>query len=141
MEGPPRKRLVVEGFGCVQPTIGLVYDFLETLTEKLGMQILSPPVIVRQPYPWEEKTDPEKSPWDYGISAQLMWKESGCSVHTVQDGGYIALDAFSCREMDKVSVIRLFASYFEPCSLKVGEPDPEKFECHDCAYITSSWGG
>ena len=121
---PRRKRLIIEAFGCDLRlvTVENVYQFLESLTAALKMRILAPPTIVRLPYPWEIDLIDAQNPWEFGISAQLMWKESGCSIHTTDAGGYVALDAFSCRSMDRKIVERLFREYFAPIKLMTCEP-------------------
>lgn len=113
-----RYRLSIEGSGCCEPdiTVGLVYDFLESLTVDLGMRVLDPPSIVRVPIPNHLPTD------DFGISGQLMWMESGAQVHCWPACGFVAVDIFSCRPFEDEVATECFRSFFLPTQIEIAHP-------------------
>ena len=102
-----------------------IYDFLEDVTLKLDMVLVSPPIVFRFPccsadyvklaekYP--EFTDLlEKRKNDFGVSGVGVWSTSHVSVHTYKEIGAVSFDAYSCGYFDKDVLISVIKEWFTP---------------------------
>lgn len=102
-----RQRLILELEG-VSPevhTVAWVYDFVESLSREAGMRVLVPPIVVRVPVCCA--ADQIATQADCGISAQVIWLESGVQIHSWPEAGLLTLDVFSCKPFDEQAIIRL----------------------------------
>lgn len=107
-----RHRMIIEGFGCdIIPTVEYIYNFMESLSKKIDMRILVPPVVVRVPV---VSCVDELETNDFGVSAQMIWLESGCQLHTWPKHKFVALDMFSCKDFKREEVIDIFNEWFQP---------------------------
>jgi S-adenosylmethionine decarboxylase len=85
--------LLIDGFGCQKnlDNIEVIYHFLYSLPEKIGMTMMTPPIVCRFNSPIENK---------YGYTGMVVIAESHISIHTYPEDNYVAIDVFSCREFD-----------------------------------------
>lgn len=106
---PVRKRLIIEGYECqANVTPDLVDLFLVTLTGVMDMRMLAGPFVVDVP--------PAMSA-EPGVSGTLIWFESGVHVHHWENSGFVAVDMFSCKDIDYSTAEHLFMKFFEPDDL------------------------
>lgn len=103
---------MVDGFGC-EPVerlddINIAYDFLNELTERIGMTKQSEPVVVR--------TDAIKFPDKRGLSGSIFLVESSITIHTIStpDKKFITIDCYSCKPFDKTIVKQIIMKYYNP---------------------------
>lgn len=125
-----RERLVVEAEGVRKDihTVQYVYDFLEDLSAVAGMRILTPPQVVRVPV--LNSVIPTDN--DCGISASVIWLESGAQVHTWPEAGLFTLDMFSCRHFDEKEVIAFVVEKTAARTVKAYKP----VACYACHIPT-----
>lgn len=100
--------LMLDLYGCnVQKVNNLdfCYKFLDELPKKIGMDKQSPPFIFRSP-----ETYPGKS----GLSGWVPIIQSGISIHTLKDNGFVSIDVYSCGNFDQKRVIKVVRDYFHP---------------------------
>ena len=86
--------LVMDGYGCPAgrlEDLDLLYEFLDTMPEIMGMTKIIPPHVLKYR---------GKVPEDWGLSGFVIIAESHISVHTFPAKGYISIDAFSCKDFD-----------------------------------------
>ncbi len=114
-----RQRLTVEAYGCKGIDFENIYNFFDALTDRLGMNTLVPPVLVRMPVVRPVKN---LNPEDYGISGHLIWAESGAQIHTWGQYRFVALDVFSCRFYGERDVVEVVRSFFSPDCIETGVP-------------------
>jgi S-adenosylmethionine decarboxylase proenzyme len=103
---------MVDGFGC-EPIeklddINVAYDFLNELTERIGMTKQSEPVVVR--------TDAVKFPDKRGLSGSIFLVESSITIHTIStpDKKFITIDCYSCKPFNKDIVKQVISRYYNP---------------------------
>ena len=82
----------------------LVYDILNNLPAKLGMNKMTLPQVVK----W---LDPGAN--IPGISGFVMIAESHISIHTFPEKEYVFIDLFSCKGFDVESAVKLLVNTFE----------------------------
>lgn len=95
--------LIIEGFDCDKEKINDKEHIKKVLNEfpkKIGMRLLSEPVVVRH--------DAEKKE-ESGITGFVIIAESHISIHSYPSKSYITIDVFSCKEFD----IEKAASYMK----------------------------
>jgi len=103
---------MVDGFGCDPidklDDINVAYDFLNELTEQIGMTKQSEPIIVR--------TDAVKFPDKRGLSGSVFLVESSITIHTIStpDKKFVTIDCYSCRPFDKEIVKNVIDKYYHP---------------------------
>lgn len=120
LNGVIRQRLIIEGFDCrALIDIQRVYQFFEQLTRELDMRALVPPIVIRVPL---SNPAPTIITDDCGISAQIIWIESGASLHHWDKDKFVAVDIFSCKPYSVEPAIRLFEAYFKPQEILTVEP-------------------
>ena len=86
--------LIIEGFECSREKLNdevLVKKTLEEFVEKIGLNKLSDPVVVRAN---AAGTDPG------GITGMVLVSQSHISIHTYPKRKWLAFDLFSCKEFD-----------------------------------------
>ena len=121
--GVIRQRLIIEGTGCkAVVTIQRVYEFFEQLTYELDMRILVPPIVIQVPFP---NPAPIMATDDCGISGQMIWMESGASLHHWENEQFVAVDIFSCKPYSVARAIRLFEIFFRPEEIQTAQPEPK----------------
>ena len=103
---------MVDVFGC-EPLeklddINIAYDFLNELTERIGMTKQSEPVVVR--------TDAVKFPDKRGLSGCVFLVESSITIHTIStpDKKFVTIDCYSCRPFNKEIVKEVISKYYNP---------------------------
>lgn len=69
------------------------YRFLDTVPKILKTDKQAPPYVVY--------TDPKKYPDKAGISGWIPVVESGISIHTLTPVGFISIDIYTCKKLDK----------------------------------------
>lgn len=83
--------ITLDLYGCkegVSDDLGLCYQFLEDLVEKLKMKKQSPPYIFRS----DATLYPDKA----GLSGWVPLIESGIQIHTLVPKNFISIDIYSC---------------------------------------------
>ena len=114
-----RQRLILEGFGCARGySVQEAYSFLECLSGTIDMRIIIPPIVTSIPV--LNADDRIKSKNDFGVSAIVVWLESGAQLHTWPEHRFITLDVYSCKEFDDGVVVGEFKKWFSPERLSVG---------------------
>jgi S-adenosylmethionine decarboxylase len=89
----------------------LVLNILQTLPEKLGMHILTQPVVTfAQP---NGKKDPG------GWSGFVMIQESHISIHTFIKRRFVTMDIYSCKQFDSEACIKYFKKVFKTDDVEV----------------------
>ncbi len=84
----------------------LVYDFLNDLPEKTGMQKIMDPVI--KEFPGNKIKDPG------GFSGFVMIAESHLSIHTFPKRKFVSADFYTCKNgLDRDLVIRYLKEAFD----------------------------
>ena len=98
--------LTVDGYGgdaeALQNT-ELIYDFLDTLPDRIGMTKMIPPQVY---------TYRGKNPGDWGVSGFVLIAESHISVHTFPDRQHVNIDIFSCKSFDSGECVKIVESHF-----------------------------
>jgi len=106
--------LLLDCLGCDKDKVSdelIIKDFLNHITEILGMKRLIDPVVVNC-----ENTNPK---WDRGgISAFVMIAESHISVHTFPQAGLLTADVYSCKPFDVEETVTVFKRVFNPSEIK-----------------------
>jgi len=100
--------LMIDLYGCNVDQINNLdycYDFLDKLPAKIGMDKQSPPFIFRSP---------EYYPGKAGLSGWVPIIQSGISIHTLKDTGFVSIDVYSCSNYNKNNVIKEIKKYFKP---------------------------
>jgi len=109
---PFGKSLLIDAYGCRNlkdlDDIDKAYNFLNELTEAIGMTKQSEPVVVR--------TDETKWPDKRGLSGAIFLVESSIVIHTIStpDKRFVTVDCYSCRFFDKEIVKKMIKKYFHP---------------------------
>lgn len=112
-----RQRTILEITSQRLKTMGVevYYEYLMQLTRELGMHVIVPPMIVKIPV--EEAANKPLCEADYGISAFLIWLESGVQVHTWPEYSFASIDVYSCKPYDPALVLSVTNSFFVPDSI------------------------
>lgn len=92
--------------------VEVYYEYLMQLTKELGMHVIIPPVIVKIPV--EDAVNPRLAEAEYGISAIMVWLESGVQIHTWPEWDFISIDVYSCKQYDPVTVLDVSNRFFRP---------------------------
>lgn len=98
--------LMLDLYGCDAKNIDSLdycYKFLDELPGKINMDKQSPPYIFRSPEKYSGKA---------GLSGWVPIIQSGISIHTLTDTGFISIDVYSCRKFEKEKVIEEVSKYF-----------------------------
>lgn len=92
--------LIIDGFGADPARLqdfAFIYHFLDTCPERIGMQKISCPHVIKY------TQCPEQ---DWGLSGFVFIAESHISVHTYPGRRYVNIDVFSCKPFDPDPVAR-----------------------------------
>ena len=101
--------LTADAYECDRTALnnlGLIYGFLETTPDIIGMTKIMPPYAFRYIPP------PGKPPEDWGISGFVLIAESHIAIHTFPDQGFLTLDIFSCKSFDHALALRYAQGIF-----------------------------
>lgn len=82
----------------------LVFDILNTLPQKIGMTMITPPYVFKYS---------GLVPEDKGITGFVVIAESHISIHTFQEKRFAFIDLFSCKPFDCEYVQRFLIEAFE----------------------------
>ncbi|MEM3860423.1 MAG: S-adenosylmethionine decarboxylase [Candidatus Micrarchaeaceae archaeon] len=114
-------------------SIEYLYNFITSLTEKLGMTLVIPPVIVQFPFSGEADTLvkklidsgikssildeflfhlKKKQKQEAGISGIAIWAESHTSFHSWPDDMFFSLDIYSCKDFEPIIAMKYVYDYF-----------------------------
>ena len=96
----------MELYGCDKRKLSSVQEvsrFLDELPAKIGMTKIIPPYVFEY-----HGVKPE----DWGVSGVVLIAESHIAVHTYPDKGYVAFDAFSCKDFDTKRVAKMVVGVF-----------------------------
>jgi S-adenosylmethionine/arginine decarboxylase-like enzyme len=91
--------------------LGLCYNFLEALCERLHMTMQAPPFIFRSPKQYRSKA---------GLSGWVPLIESGIQIHTLSPKNFISIDVYCCHDIDAWKVVALANDTFEPKGWELG---------------------
>lgn len=107
------KHLTFDAYGVSKNKLNkieIVFNFLDSLPEKIGMRKLTTPyVVVAKPDKKEE----------WGISGFVMIYESHISCHTWPEKNYVSLDVYSCKDFDEKNVLKFLKEFWQPQKFKV----------------------
>lgn len=81
-----------------------VYQFLDELPEKIGMQKITTPYVI--PYAGGEK------PEDAGITGVVIIAESHISIHTFPWKGFVTIDVYSCHPFEQKAAVAFARELF-----------------------------
>ena len=98
--------LVVDGYGGDAEALKnteLIYDFLDTLPDRIGMTKIIPPQVYT--YHGEKSRD-------WGVSGFVLIAESHISIHTFPDREHVNIDIFSCKAFDTDECVKIVKSSF-----------------------------
>lgn len=114
-----RQRTIIEAISPKVKTasVDVFYEFCEQMTKALKMSLVVPPIIVKFPIELKDtatNTIRQSTSQDFGISATLIWAESGMQIHTWAEHNLITVDIFSCKAYDSSSAIEVFERFFAP---------------------------
>ncbi|MEM2897204.1 MAG: S-adenosylmethionine decarboxylase [Candidatus Bathyarchaeia archaeon] len=85
-----RKRLIIEGFYEFKITPEFIENFLEELSKRLGMSIITGPLIF-SPSSKAHSTH-------IGLAGFMAWVESGVSFYTWSNYKFFTLDIYTCKD-------------------------------------------
>jgi S-adenosylmethionine decarboxylase len=111
-EKPFGKSFLIDAYGCKSlkdlDDIDRAYDFLNELTEAIGMTKQSEPIVVR--------TDAVKFPDKRGISGAVFLVESSITIHTIStaDKRFVTVDCYSCKDYNPETVKKMIKKYYKP---------------------------
>jgi S-adenosylmethionine decarboxylase len=103
---------LIDGFGCKSikdlDDMNLAYNFLNELTEAIGMTKQSEPNVVR--------TDATRFPDKRGLSGAIFLVESSITIHTIStaDKKFVTVDVYSCKPYDKEVVKKMISKFYHP---------------------------
>lgn len=86
--------------------LALAYQTLDELAAFLGMHKQSPPFIFRSP----DKQFPDKA----GLSGWIPLIESGISIHTLVQQGFVTIDLYTCGDLNIEQAIKFLTDRFHP---------------------------
>lgn len=110
-----RKRYIIEVTSPKVRTSGIdiYYEFLMQLSDKIKMHVLVPPTIVKVPV--ENAYNKHLSDTnDCGITATMVWLESGVQLHTWPEYSFMTIDIYSCKDFNTDDVDEVLKSFFKP---------------------------
>ena len=105
--------LMLDCYGCAGThldDIGFCYTFLDDLVDRIGAIKQTQPYVFRTPEEFEGKE---------GLSGWVPIVESGISLHTLTETGFITLDVYSCREFDREVILQCVQEAFSPDDIEV----------------------
>jgi S-adenosylmethionine decarboxylase len=112
-----RQRCFIEASGCKasMDDMNVLHYFMEHLCKKLDMTPMSAPIIQRVPVlqPLGNNSG------DYGVSATQIWLESGVTVHTWPEYGFIDINIETCKPFDPGGAGELVALFFQTKDVQV----------------------
>lgn len=100
--------LMLDGYRCSPELLNdanNVYEFLDTMPEKVGMRKLTKPYVVKAE--GNDKKDPG------GWTGFVIIEESHVSVHTFVKRGFVTVDVYSCRDFDADMAIAYIKEFFQ----------------------------
>jgi len=86
----------------------LVYRFLETLVDEIGMTRMTPPIVIHGPTDHGKEIYPDK----YGVSGWVGLIESGIQIHAIEAVHFISLDVYSCSCFKPETVLAFAKRHF-----------------------------
>ena len=107
-------QLLLDLYNCragVCDDLGLCYQFLDEIVEKLGMSKQSPPSIFRSP----DDQFPDKA----GLSGWAPLIESSIVIHTLSQTDFISIDIYCCKRFDIDFAKNFCRQYFSPKRMDV----------------------
>lgn len=110
-----RKRYIIEAIAPKLRLLGIdvYYEFLNQLTNRIGMHTIVPPIIVKIPV--DNAFDKHLSKTDdCGFSAAMIWLESGVQIHAWSEHSFVSIDIYSCKDFSTDVVDDLFTLTFQP---------------------------
>ncbi len=102
-------QLLLDLYGCkegVCDDLGLCYQFLDEIVEKLGMEKQAPPNIFRS----DEVRFPDKA----GLSGWVPLIESSTVIHTLSPKNFISIDIYCCKNFDLQKAKEVCRQFFTP---------------------------
>lgn len=100
------QHLMIDGYGGNRKKLedmDLIYTFLDTYPEKMGMTKIMPPYVFKYV---------GKKSEDWGLSGVVLIAESHISIHTFPLKRFLSLDIFSCKMFDSEGATRFVESLF-----------------------------
>jgi len=102
-----RKRLILEARQCRrEDDLKFICEFLKNLCKRISMTPIIGPIGAELPSLFLKDR--------YGVSAAIIFLESGVQIHTWPEYSFVTLDLFSCKDFDEQIVIKYFKGYFKP---------------------------
>jgi len=104
--------LLLDGFGGDKEKLEskeFVYEFLDMLPSKIGMNKISGPHVTIY-------NGPNRKDW--GVSGFVMIAESHISIHTFPERSYTNMDVFSCKNFDDEQTLKLIREAFSFSRIK-----------------------
>ena len=117
----PKFRMSIDGYSCKNSrSLDGCNQFLTMMVATLKInerqrQLTSHP-LAQQSEEVNALTFGNKKP---GISAQMIFLESGLQLHTWPEEKEATLDIFSCLKFDRILVEKAFKSFFKPEMIEV----------------------
>ena len=111
------QHLMIDGYGGNSrklKDLDLIYTFLDTYPEKMGMTKIMPPYVFKYI---------GKKPADWGLSGVVLIAESHISIHTFPLKQFLSVDIFSCKMFDSDEVIHFIEDLFSLTKTEVNELD------------------
>ncbi len=100
------QHLMIDGYGATKnrlEDLDLIYGFLDTYPERMGMTKIMPPYVFKYI---------GKKPEDWGLSGVVLIAESHISIHTFPLKRFLSLDIFSCKMFDSDHATRFVENLF-----------------------------
>lgn len=107
--------VMLEAYDCDPTTLNddnLVFNLLDKLPDKIGMNKLITPQVVHTP--GNDKRDPG------GWSGFVIIQESHISVHTFVKRRFVTADVYSCKDFDPYIAIEYFKKVFKTDDIEYG---------------------
>ena len=111
------QHLMVDGYGgniSKLEDLDLIYDFLDTYPNEMGMTKIMPPYVFKYI---------GKKPEDWGLSGVVLIAESHISIHTFPVKQFLSIDIFSCKSFDSNKVIFYVEDLFNLTKIEVNVLD------------------
>ena len=110
-------RMSIDGYGCKNSrSLDGCNQFLTMLAETLKINERQRQLTG---YPLAQQSESNVDDANPGISAQMIFLESGLQLHTWPEKKEESVDIFSCLEFDRVLVKKAFKLFFRPDKIKV----------------------
>ena len=87
-----RQRLVIEGLYSIQVNSSVLKEYMNKISEKIGMTIIYGPIV--------KNLAGKIFPKHKGFEAIMIWAESGTSVYTWENEKFFTVDIYSCKKFD-----------------------------------------